>query len=803
MTVVLFVVRFAIYKNRFSRNILISDWPDNLKSLWQCNWSQTLNNTLLQRILENNFDSVDLSDHAVEDLLVLGISSLQAFVQQNFVGPLRPDDDSFAHLPYRDAINDDEIQKYLLTDGEEINANVNHAELLAFAKLICLHISTRTECIGNAVDQFVCRSWFLRYAIVHQYVIDENTETLYAGITRATDELMHLAEMSAIDVETKSICILEIVQALLHYKRIWLAKEKLQLVRKLLNVEISVEGRLGVRTKYQEKPLPQLLLKISPSDETQQNAFNLNVSQSLRLPTLLQLDDDVRLERIQFVDEADNAILKLSNVEQTLILATFQYIQRSQPKDKLANEEVMPYLSTLLYQEGGPWPVRIAALLQNIAIESSHKRTVERSLRQCEEVLKHVTTADEVEPFQRLSYVYASFIRPHWSVRAQLADLMVSLGLIKSALDVYLHIQKWDSVISCYTTLDLNHKAAEVIRDELKKRETVELYCLLGDALDEKEWYEKAWSLSNERSGRAQRHLGCHFFAKKQYEAAIPHLEKSLSINSLQENVWSRLGYAALTLERWELAAKAYRHYTNIEPNGYESWNNLAKAYLNLGDKRRAHKILTEALRCNYDNWKVWENFLIVSIDTGNFEDVLNAHQRLTELKTRYLDKEILQITVDAIYNDMPDADGRPSQRLTKKALNTLAHLCVQYPTEGTVFELSAKLLDADPLLQSQKLQKAYRCYTQTQNAWTKTPESTLKALQVCEDLCAASLKAFDQRNDQTRSTVLSQLSSARLSAQGCIKAASESEWQDKCGEAINSISQSIEAIKGHLMSNL
>lgn len=134
-------------------------------------------------------------------------------------------------------------------------------------------------------------------------------------------------------------------------------------------------------------------------------------------------------------------------------------------------------------------------------------------------------------------------------MRAQLVDLMVSLGLIKSALDLYLQIHKWDSVISCYTTLDLNHKAADVICEQLKKKETVELYCLLGDSLNETEWYDKAWSLSNERSGRAQRHLGCHYLAKKQYEAAIPHLEKSLSINMLQENLWLRLGYATLTLE--------------------------------------------------------------------------------------------------------------------------------------------------------------------------------------------------------------------------------------------------------------
>lgn len=236
---------------------------------------------------------------------------------------------------------------------------------------------------------------------------------------------------------------------------------------------------------------------------------------------------------------------------------------------------------------------------------------------------------------------------------------MVSLGLIKTALDQYLQIKKWDSVIACYTTLDLKHKAAEVIRSELEKQETVELYCMLGDATDDIQWYHKAWDFSQQRSGRAQRHLGCYYFALKQYAEAIPYLEKSLAINALQENAWARLGYAALALERWELAAHAYRQYTSIEPNGFECWNNLAKAYINLGDKKRAHKILKESLRCNFDNWKVWENFLIVSVDTGNFEDVLNAHQRLAQLKEKYLDKEVIGMIVRAIRDNMPDAEGK------------------------------------------------------------------------------------------------------------------------------------------------
>lgn len=61
----------------------------------------------------------------------------------------------------------------------------------------------------------------------------------------------------------------------------------------------------------------------------------------------------------------------------------------------------MPYLTTLLYQEQGPWPIRISVLMENIVMEATHKRTVERSLKQCEQVLKLVQTADYSSNFLR------------------------------------------------------------------------------------------------------------------------------------------------------------------------------------------------------------------------------------------------------------------------------------------------------------------------------------------------------------------------------------------------------------------
>lgn len=49
-------------------------------------------------------------------------------------------------------------------------------------------------------------------------------------------------------------------------------------------------------------------------------------------------------------------------------------------------------------------------------------------------------------------------MNPKWIVEARLGDLMLSLGMVKTSLDLYLRLQLWEEVIVCYTMLDLRHK---------------------------------------------------------------------------------------------------------------------------------------------------------------------------------------------------------------------------------------------------------------------------------------------------------------------------------------------------------
>lgn len=110
---------------------------------------------------------------------------------------------------------------------------------------------------------------------------------------------------------------------------------------------------------------------------------------------------------------------------------------------------------------------------------------------------------------------------------------------------------------------------------------------------------------------------------------------------------------------------------------------------------------------------------------------------------------------------------------------------------------------------------------------WTKTPETTLKVLNLCSNLCESSLRASNETEDSNNTSVASQLSSARLTTQvmllhtndsfqiielirmslsiyhfqGCIKAANDSEWIEQCNDQIVTLTEMLETIKTKLLN--
>ncbi|XP_013194143.2 tetratricopeptide repeat protein 27 [Amyelois transitella] len=746
-----------------------SEEKGNISKLWSGKW-QIEDTDICKEILLTELEPdalIDLfkryRDQEKQTQMILDIA-IKAFL-------------TFCDVNWNSHPDDLKLEEYLGTSWPvniDVTSKLQRDSEPIFVNILCpelLYLSSQIFNALYAIDGKLLHLWWsFRAKVVHQRILEDTSATLYSDleltIAKLSNELQSLAKP-----RLQILLCLEIAQAYLLYARVYKIEEYLLKARELAGLKLELTGILGKRTKFQQKSLPQLALSSELDSEVDRPSAEESHGTS-ELPPDIELQDDVRLHKIHYNEAINQA--DLPSLEQTLCLLTVQYLQKAQPKDELTTEELQPYIATILSQSKGPWSTRVAALLIRCKLEANHKRTVERSMLQCETIVNDKTC---VSSTSRLSYLWASGLQPAWTWRQQLADLYLSLGLSKAALEEYQRLQLWEDVIVCYTILQLRHKAAEVIQQQINIKPTVKLYCLLGDATDDVSCYEKAWEFSNHRSSRAQRHWGNYLFSRKEYEQCIPHFEKSVEINSIQESVWLRLGYAALMTEQWETSARAYRRYTYLQPNTFEAWNNLAKVYVNQGDKNRAYRALMEALRFNYDNWKLWENVIMVSMDTGHFEDVIRGVHRMLELQNKFEDTELLHLLVRAVLQDARDPDGNGAARLRKRVLELFGRITSVHPNKPEIWQLYSDL-SPTYLLKAQRLLKAYRGFTQS-GKWPNDPNTSKKVIEVAQNLLDFSIKARKECEDKDKLQCDQQLSSARLTGQAVIRAVEKQDWPD------------------------
>lgn len=267
---------------------------------------------------------------------------------------------------------------------------------------------------------------------------------------------------------------IELAQLYILYRNVPKAAAHTGSASGILGVKYELSGKLGKRTKYQEKEIAQLSLEVTLQER---DAIKRPPVNDFSLPQNLKLDDDVRLET---VSHSENTDIKptFSDTEQKLLLLIIQEMMCSKPRDELFYEEVEPFINLILEQKN-TWTIRVATLLLRCKLEGNHNRTIERSLQQCEEILKNIRK-DDPHPLNRVGGVFATGLQPFWKTLGQYADLLLNLGLTKRSLEMYLKLQLWEEVIVCYTILKMRHKASEIIKQELDKKPTVKLWCLLG-----------------------------------------------------------------------------------------------------------------------------------------------------------------------------------------------------------------------------------------------------------------------------------------------------------------------------------
>lgn len=639
--------------------------------------------------------------------LCCAVALLHAFVQANWTGPdldLKPLDIISGSAVTEDLLHQKSITE-LAYGGEPAYHLAQVPVFLRLAKLL-LDLPYRH-----------CKSiawWRLRAWLVHEQVLDEPV-AVPSDLLASVEPLL---QDFASHPDLAGRLILE--QGLLehHLGHDKAAADYFIRAARATQLEYELTGALGKRTKFQQNDITQLVLLAesrtreddeSAADETitgdavPSAAVSESVADSSKsvMPDTLALNDDTLLERTEFTSSSAGSRLAridpssqspLHPLDQCILLALCLNVRNTSPSHGLTAEQMSPYVSRVISHPRN-WSVHTMALLLRSRLEAHRTRTVERSTLQLQALVDQMPTADSTIT-ERLRYFHAIPLPSKWEMERELALRFLSIGVVKSALEIFERLEMWEEVVKCWQSMERRDKGIAIVRDLLEGRkaeaETVisrektsserrrqvldatrkaKLWCLLGDLEPENalEHYNRAWDTSKESSGRAMRSLGGYYFARADYPNAITCLHRAVSINPLLGRSWFILGCAYVRVEDWEGARSSFTRCVTIDDEDGESWNNLASVYLRMGEtgkkieaednadgeleeqaaqltvsddtsksipfanKMLAFRALKQGLKFSYDSWRMWSNYMIVAMDVGELNEACRALARVVE----------------------------------------------------------------------------------------------------------------------------------------------------------------------------
>lgn len=628
---------------KFAKNVvdgkfriaLTSEIAKDIFEIYHPDESQSVVDAQLKILFSPREHIGNINDKDVELLhLIAGVACLHVFVQANWTGPeidIKPTDilRVFAGVPVEgisEHILDQMAISELASGGEPAYHLARAATFLRLAQILF------------SLPYQLCQTiswWRLRVSHIHQCILDEPV-AISDGIISASNPILSTLK-SHQDLAGSLTLELGLLDHLFGHDKA--ASERFVQAAGYTGLKYELTGALGKRTKFQQNDLSQLVLLAESrinngesdtglnnginSDESRGINEQTNASTKLRpnIPETLPLNDDTLLEHIKFTSTLSNkpgsslshldpiSQPALHPLDQCILLSLCLNVKNTSPSHGLTSSQMSPYVDRVISHPVN-WSIHTMALLLRSRLESSRTRTVERSTLQLQALVDQMPTADSTVR-ERLLYFHQLTLPTKWELEKELAMRFLSLGVVKSALEIFERLEMWEEVVKCWQTLERPDQAISIVQDLLEGRKEevdvivsrgkaakedgrqkidsareAKLWCLLGDLVPDHalEHYKRAWSVSKETSGRAMRSLGGYYFARTEFAEAISCLKRAVAINPLLSRTWFILGCACAREERWREAREAFTRCVAIDDEDGESWNNLASVYLRMGE---------------------------------------------------------------------------------------------------------------------------------------------------------------------------------------------------------------------------
>ncbi|EDO16195.1 hypothetical protein Kpol_1014p13 [Vanderwaltozyma polyspora DSM 70294] len=656
------------------------------------------------------------------------------------------------------------------------------------ARALMAHLSLLPEPSG--LQPIVASSILSSIDLAHS-VVKELPEFVEESLKKKIYTIYYLENVKcSLVIQTEHLCLPSLIK-----------------VMKLTDFKFVLTGARAKRTKFQEKAHSGLIILAQSSsflemtnteaDKSNPSSFELNSDILLEKPIFesigsepldeqivkkQKLDDEeqgleedkilpvaIRQENIpvelQALDPNDQpALSDYDNIQ--LLLRLYTIRQTSPAKDPLVEEELSAIISRIIYQSGNKnWSIFSRSLWERSIIETTKAKTIERGLLQMQSLVEElgiqITTrlipqnADEEsqQPTLRLKFIHQLPYMPRWELDSTLAEKFMSVGILKSAVEIYERLQMSCEAALCYAAVGDEKKAEEILLQRVEKNPNdARAYSILGDIRQDPTLWEKSWEIG--KYVNAKNSLAKYYYnppsssgLQRDYVTALKHLNDSLRQYTLNFETWYFYGCLGLECGKMDLAAEAFSRCVSLDDTHAMAWSNLSASYIEQGKLKEAFSCLKRATSCDSQkNWRIWENFLIVAVKLNEWDDVLFACRHLVSMNRdkngeKSIDLPVVEKLVDLLIST--DYIVGEEQKLTHFQRSCVDFICNILPTVITTSARCWRLVARVELWRKRPWaaldchEKAYRAASHNsdieidENVWNDT-------VVACEDLVAA-----------------------------------------------------------------
>jgi tetratricopeptide (TPR) repeat protein len=475
--------------------------------------------------------------------------------------------------------------------------------------------------------------------------------------------------------------------------------------------------------------------------------------------------DQIPLELSELDPNDQPALNDLDNLQ--LLLRLMVLRQSSPASNSLVEEELMAIASRVIYQPSKAvnWAIFGRALWERSLLETSKARTVERGILQMTSLVEEIglkiktrllpqetETKNSSPAASRLRFIHQLPLMPQWTMDVKLAEKYMSLGVLKSALEIYERLHLECEVALCHAAVDNETEAENVLLRRLEQHPNdARATSILGDIRQDPQLWKRAWEIG--RYPKAKNSLSRYYYnppansgLSKDLEAALLHMGDCLKADPLNFENWFFYGCCGLETANYELASEAFTRCISLDDSNSHAWSNLATALLRLDKTRPAFNALKKAMVSSKEgkrSWRIHENFVIVAMKLNEWSDVLQATRELIDMKEggeSSIDIPVIEKLVEILVaTDYP----KEGERLTHYQSSCIDLVCNMLPNvitnSGRCWRIVARvqIWRKRPWEALECYEKAYRAVSQKHDL--STDETIWKeAVEACEDLVAA-----------------------------------------------------------------